>query len=327
MTATTRDPVLRRKIVRRAPDPQAAAPAVSGPAREIVRGFARAVSEHAQLVAEGGARVHGRFSLAELLDSIDPDAFVGLLSPGSGVAVIDQSGFSALIEAMTIGRLASRAPVSRRATPTDAALLAEVVNAMLAAQPGGDPAQPQTLRRPVPDHRLLPVLLEDGVYDRVSLDVTLVSGTVRRPARVTVALPVSAGQESSVPTGAAATPAPVDDWAHRLEASVMTAPASLRAELGRLTLPLSEVLTLGEGSALTLPLSALEEIRMVALDGTVHAVGRLGQARGMRAVRLTSWPNGAPGPAAAGYQDRDDLRREAAPVSLGAPKPGTGPPG
>jgi flagellar motor switch protein FliM len=82
------------------------------------------------------------------------------------------------------------------------------------------------------------------------------------------------------------------DWDQSLSASVMRAPASLRAELGRVTMPLSKVLELGVGGALTLPLSALEEVQLAALDGTVQAVGRLGQSRGMRAVRLTSWPNG-----------------------------------
>jgi flagellar motor switch protein FliM len=88
-----------------------------------------------------------------------------------------------------------------------------------------------------------------------------------------------------------------------LETAVMRAPASLRAELGRLTLPLSEVLDLGVGGALTLPLSALEEVRLTALDGTEQAVGRLGQSRGMRAIRLTALPSTSPGTSSLGFAD------------------------
>ncbi|MCB1397383.1 MAG: FliM/FliN family flagellar motor switch protein [Rhodobacteraceae bacterium] len=323
MTLTTRDPVKRRKIVRRPPpDAGEGPPPSAGPGREIVRGFARAVSDCAPLVAEGGTRNHRQVSLAELLDTVDPDAFVGLLAPGGGIAVIDQSGFATLIEAMTVGRLSSRTPLSRRPTPTDAALLAEVIDATLAVQGAGDAARGLTLHRPVADHRLLAVLLEDGRYDRVTLDVNLVAGTVQRPARILVALPVAA-PEAGVDPGPVAPegrPAVSDDWGARIAASVMAAPASLRAELGRLTLPLSAVLDLGVGSALTLPLSNLEEVRLVALDGAVHAVGRLGQTRGMRAVRLTSWPNGMPGEAADAFLAREPLASGGVPGRLGGPQ-------
>jgi len=326
MTLTTRDPVKRRKIVRRPPPPgDEGPPPPAGPVCEIARGFARAVSDCAPLVAEGGVRGHRQVSLAELLDTVDPDAFVALLAPGGGIAVIDQAGFTTVIEAMTIGRLSPRAPMPRRPTPTDAALLAEVIDATLAMQGAEDPARGLRLHRPVADHRLLAVLLDDTLYDRVTLDVTLVAGEVQRPARILVALPVVTAddrEEPASPPSGQRVPV-TDDWGARIEASVMAAPASLRAELGRLTLPLSEVLQLGVGSALTLPLSNLEEVRLVALDGAVHAVGRLGQARGMRAVRLTSWPNGIPAEAAGTFQAREPRAPGGAPGRLAGPQPDT----
>jgi flagellar motor switch protein FliM len=301
MTVQPRDPVLRRKTVPRAPsaDPTPAAPV--GPAQGLGRAFARAVSAAAPLVAEGGSTRRRTVSQSELLDCFDGDAFVGLLTPGDGgpgLAILDQSGFSTVIEAMTIGRLGPRAPLSRRPTPTDASLLADLIDATLAAL-ADDGVGALRFDRAVPDLRLLPVLLDDTQFHLVSRAVTLVCGGERREAQVTLAIPVAAEAADDAPDGPAIAGAvgqngQAGGWAQALEASVLRAPASLRAELGRITLPLARVLDLGVGGALTLPLANLEEVQLVALDGSVQAIGRLGQSRGMRAVRLTSWPNGHP---------------------------------
>ncbi len=287
------DSLLRRKLTPR-PAANPVAQAETGVAGGLLRAFSRALSDTTPLVAES-ARLHRkRATLVELLDSIEPEAFVVTLCDGArtGMALIDQSGFSTLIEAMTIGRLSPRAPVARRASVTDGALLAALIDRCLAALDDPDPARAWRCARPVPDHRLLGVLLDDGGFDLVAITGELVAGDVARPLRLMLALP-----------GEVAVPRPVDPdpaaparqtWAEALEASVLGAPACLRAELGRVTLPLAEVLALGVGSRLTLPLSNLEEVRLVALDGSTQGLGRLGQTRGNRAVRLTTLPGQTP---------------------------------
>lgn len=330
MTATSRDPVLRRKL---APRSSAAAPGagdatVDHPARDILRSLARAVSDAAPLVVENPARRSRTVSLAELLDSLDPDAFVALLTPGPvgcGLVVVDQSGFTALVEAMTVGRLAARTPPPRRATATDAALMGEVLDAMLEGLRGDAAVAAMRVGRPVPDHRLLPVLLDDGAFTLVTVEAEMVAGGVRRAVQVALALPQPAPVRAA--DGVPETdrdPAP-GRWSAALETAVMGVPAVLAAELGRVTLPLREVLALTVGSALTLPMSALEEVRLVALDGTVQAVGRLGQTRGMRAVRLTVQPlpviSGQPLPSAPATGDAAADRFPAAAL----PRPGPAP--
>ncbi|WP_417586841.1 FliM/FliN family flagellar motor switch protein [Pararhodobacter oceanensis] len=292
MNAPTRDPLLRRKLVtRNAPPPDK--PAVTGPAQGLSRAFARATSSMAPLVAEQGETRRSSASLAELLDMIDSDAFVGQLdglAAGTAVVMLDQSTFATVIEAMTIGRLGPKPPLPRRPTPTDSSLLADLVNHTM--RDLTDPiAAAMRFHRPVVDHRLLAVLLDDVVFDTVSLDVDLVAGEVQRPGRIMLALPRAAPETL---TGDPAADSETSNWGKQLEETVMRAPASMQAELGRLTLPLSEVLALGVDSSLTLPLSNLEEVQLVALDGSVQAIGRLGQSRGNRAVRLTSWPGGTP---------------------------------
>lgn len=262
----------------------------------VARAFARAVSSATTLVAQGGEAHHRVASQSELLDSIDSDAFVGLLAldgVGPGLAVLDQSAFSALIEAMTIGHLGPRPPSPRRATATDGGLLAGVLDALLADLSEARAARSR-FDRPVPDYRLLAVLLDETTFDVISLSVSLVSTAHSRPAQVLLAFPSPPLQaDPPADTGGSAADESTA-WDRTLHENVMRAPASLRAELGRVTLPLAELLALGVGGALTMPLSNLEEVRLVALDGAPQAVGRLGQSRGMRAVRLTSWPNGVP---------------------------------
>jgi len=295
MNVQTRDPLLRRKLASRTPPAPAEGQGAIGPAQGLARSFARAISALVPLVAEQGASARQSVTLSELLDTIDTDAFVGLLAGaegGPGLVVLDQSAFSAIIEAMTIGRLGPRAPVPRRPTPTDSSLLADLVNHTL--RDLQDPvAAAMRFHRPVADHRLLAVMLDDVVFDTISLSVELASGDVRRPGQVMLGLPRAAADPAAPDLVA---PGDTKSWGEKLETSVMRSPASLLAELGRITLPLSEVLDLGVGSALTLPLSNLEEVQIVALDGSVQALGRLGQSRGNRAVRLTSWPTGGAPP-------------------------------
>ncbi|MCC0073861.1 MAG: FliM/FliN family flagellar motor switch protein [Rhodobacter sp.] len=296
MNDVPRSHVLRRKLAPRpSTPPEDAAAEARGPAAALVRSFARAVSAAAPLVAEDGSLHRRRASLAELLDTVDPEAFVALLTiegQGPGLAVVDQDGFVTIIEAMTVGRLAARPPQARRPTATDAALLGGLLNAALAGLGADDPAAALRIERAVPDHRLLPVLLDDGDYDLVALTATLVAGAVTRPLRAMLALP----RHASATSGPSEPPeTDTARWSGALESAVMQAPVVLRAELGRVTLPLAEVLGLGIGSTLTFPLSNLEEVRLIALDGQNPATGRLGQTRGMRAVRLTQ-PPGANAP-------------------------------
>ena len=278
------EPLLRRKVTPKTPAPVAEATVDSGPAAALVRALSRVLSASTPLMAEDASLHRRTASLPELLDVIEPDAFVVTLGGGAatGLAVIDQSGFVALVEAMTIGRLAARAPAPRRATTTDSALLAGFLDSVL-ADLGSDPAGLHRCSRPVPDHRLIGVLLDDGVFDLVALTARLACASVSRPVRLMLALPRNPAEVSVTPDAAPAAPS----WSAALEAAVMAAPATLRAELGRITLPLAEVLELGVGSALVLPLSALEDIQLVGLDGTPQASGRLGQSRGNRAIRLT----------------------------------------
>jgi len=303
MIEGNRDSVLRRKLVARAAMPAfefpSTAPEQEEGGRLLPRSFIRAASRVANMVARASVRSSRQVSLAELVDLPEAEGFVALLSGGEGppgLVIFDPMAFSSVIEAMTIGTLARKGPALRRATGTDAALMGELVDATLAevdVNPDAtDPFAPGfRLGRLVGDLRLLDVMLEDVTFALTALDVELLADGVTRKGRFTIALPeaepdLPAFSDFDLPFD----DSPVHDtrWEQALEASVMTAPAQLSAVLGRLRLPLSDVLALEVDSHLTLPLSQLEEVQLESLDRTALALGRLGQYRGMRALRLTA---------------------------------------
>lgn len=316
MLEDIRESVLRRKLVPKAEMPAfefSAPPLEEAPAggRLLPRAFIRAASRVAGLVARACVRSSRGAALEELVELPEAEGFAALLKGRDGppgLVIFDPAAFSSVIEAMTIGTLSRRASAPRRATETDAALMADLVDAILAeldANP--DPADPFTpgFRQGslIDDLRLLDVMLEEVSFALTVLEVDfLAEGTVRQGV-VTLALPepspempAFSGFDMPFDDG----PVHDDAWERALEASVMTAPAQLGAILGRVRLPLSEVMALGVDSQVTLPLSQLEEVQLEGLDHAVLALGRLGQYRGMRALRLTALPDGdqsgGPGP-------------------------------
>lgn len=309
--------VLRRKVVRPRPPPvEAAGPAGSPLAQALPRALMRAVNAGAGLVARSGAVVERGLDLAEGLDRLDVDGFMALLAPverpgdRAGLLVLDPGLFAALIEALTIGRLSSDGPGPvRRATATDAALLAAVVDRLLSelerglAEAGGQAATGAwQMARSLSDPRLLGAILDEGRYHMIELPLTLSlsaggSAAPERPGRIALLLPGDAAdpappQAPGAVLGRRGEPETGDPGSQPCpaEPALLGAPVVLEAVLGRIVLPLSEVMGLQPGQRLELPLAALDAVGLVGPDGRTHAVARLGQSRGMRAVRLGDLP-------------------------------------
>ncbi len=167
------------------------------------------------------------------------------------------------------------------------------------------------LLRLVHDIRLLPALLHEGCYRFAELRFSLEHLGARREGRLQLIWPETpprrtplaryageaAGFENAsargeaqanravlsgkAPLGGAAAPE-----APAFAPAVQNLTAVLDAVLGRVQMPLERALALAPGDALELPLSALEDVSLVGLDGVCYARARLGQARGVRAVRI-----------------------------------------
>jgi flagellar motor switch protein FliM len=290
--------VLRRKL-----RPVVAAPDTGQAvlARHWRTALGRAARDAIGLVLEAGAVSEAAMSPAEVLDLPPERAFLGMIEAPDGApgfVALCPSALSAVIEAQTLGRVAGSAPAPRRPTRIDAAMAAGFVDLALrnlAAALEGAPlagwAAGCRYASFLEDARPLGLLLDETTF-RV-LDAAVSLGTAGRAGRIILALP--ADRRAAV---AAAAPAPAG-WGEALQAAVLGAEAPLQAVLVRLRLPLAAVSGMAAGSIVPLGAASVERVTLEGVDGVVLAEGRLGQNRGLRALRLTGVAAGAPGAGAA----------------------------
>ncbi len=295
--------VLRRKIAQAGAQRGMAAgtsaggpaggPALGGAERAFRLALARAAREAMGLALDVTRSAQDRMALAELVD-LPPDRALMLMldqngGDGLGLIVLSPAVLSGLVEMLTTGRVTAAPPPNRRPTRTDGAMLAALVDAALT---GLDTALSDDADRVwaagwryagfVEETRTLGLLLEDAPFQVIRADVSLMDGAKAGP--LILALP-----DRAALSGAAADAAPELDhsFSAHLAAQVETVTARLDAVVGRLTLPLARLSTLLPGETLPLPLAGIDRVRLVGLDGRLVGEGRLGQARGLRAIRLT----------------------------------------
>jgi len=120
-----------------------------------------------------------------------------------------------------------------------------------------------------------------------------------RSGSVILALPAEGrGQRPARKTGRKEETAhPGPSFTEAIGAVVMGADCVLHAVIARLTLPLLQVMDLKVDQVLALPDAALDKIELEGIDGRKVATGRLGQQRGLRALRLSQGSVAAPKPA------------------------------
>lgn len=297
--------VLRRKVLRPRPRPAPdAAPA--GAERSLTRAAVKAISAVAGLSADFGAVSERLLPLDEGLERLPDEGHLVLLGAGDGaggLVAMDDGLFAALVEAITLGRLSAQPPAPRRPTPTDAALLASVIEPILAeldpegpeGEGASEGARGWRILRSIADPRLLRALMDEGRYRLTQAPVALSDGVSRRGGVLTLLLAApQAGTARPRTPGAAAdaalAPRPEPEGAG---AAMMAAQAQLDSVLARVSLPLSQLMGLEVGHRFELPISQLEEVQLVGLDGCTRALTRLGQTRGLRAVRIMAFCEGA----------------------------------
>jgi flagellar motor switch protein FliM len=235
-----------------------------------------------------------RAGLAEILDLAPQHALVALLDgPGGGLGVLmlGPSVTASLIEMQTLGRLSSQPPPTRRPTRIDAAMVAGVVDGALAGldQTLADEADfvwagGFRYASYLDEVRPLGLMLEEESYRVLSAEIDL--GTAGRNGQVILILPAAGrGERPEGMASAAGEAAP--QFSAALAAQVELADCRLDAVIGRLVLPIGRILGLQPGEVLDLPQSALDAITLEAPDGRRIARARLGQNRGMRALKIS----------------------------------------
>lgn len=291
----TEDSVMRRKLAAAQPGLQEGGP---GADRGWRVALARAARDELKLPLEVRALTLGRAGLAEVLELPPERALIAVLEgPGEGVGVLVLAPevLQAMVEVLTMGKVAAGPPPpARRPTRTDAAMVAPMLDAAL-ADLETTLAQEADLvwaggwrfASFLDDPRPLGLMLEDFTYRILRAEVDLAHG-VRQGM---VQLIVPADGRGKMPQRAAARP--VSDEAHAhlafaeaLAEEVEASECRLDAVLTRISMPLSRVVHLAEGDVLPLPNAALDRVSVEGMDGRKLAEGKLGQNRGMRALRL-----------------------------------------
>lgn len=290
MTAT-RTEVIRRKIDRARPAQAEGAP---GADRGWRLALARAARDAMGLDLEFRSLTVARRSLAEILEIVPDRALLALLDGpqgGLGVIMLGAAVTATFIEKQTLGRLVAQPPAPRKASRIDAAMVAGVIDRALA---GLDEALAEEAdlvwaggfryARYLEDARPLGLMLEDEAYRVLSAEVAL--GDAGREGRVILVLP-AVGRGASQASAPDLAEGEVPQFTEALSAQVMQADCRLDAVIGRLVLPLRQIMALQVGETLHLPMAALDLVSLETLEGRHVAPARLGQHRGMRALKLS----------------------------------------
>lgn len=235
-----------------------------------------------------------RAGLAEVLDMAPLHALVALLDGpqgGLGVLVLGPSVTAGLIEMQTLGRLSAQPPPSRKPTRIDAAMVAGVVDRALA---GLDQTLAEEADRVwaggfryasyLDEVRPLGLMLEEESYRVLAAEVAL--GSSGRSGPVILVLPADGrGERPEGLTRGGADTAP--QFTAALAAEVEQAECRLDAVIVRLVLPIGRIMDLAVGDVLDLPQAGLDAITLETREGRRIARARLGQNRGMRALKIS----------------------------------------
>lgn len=295
--------IIRRKL---APARDVAVPGGAG--RGWGLALARAARDSLGLRLDCAPVRVGSGSLAELLERAPERALILLLEGpggGGGVLMLCPETLAALIEVQTLGKVTALPVPPRKPTRTDAAMVAEWADRALAGLEEAlladdDLVWTDGFRQAgfLDEPRPLALVLEDVPWQIMQADCDL--GGLRR-GQILLALPTEGrGRQPQRPLPAARPEQDESaDFAVALEEQVMAAEAQVQAELLRLTMPLGELMSLKPGQVLPLPDAALDRIDLCGVDGRLCAQGRLGQQRGMRAVRIAQCGEVRPGVAEA----------------------------
>lgn len=286
---------IRRKLAAAVAAQAAAGTPARGAAAAWPLALARAARDACGLPLSLRDLREGRLSLAELLDMPPDRGLIALLEgPGEalGLLALSPEVLAGIVERQTLGRVLRQPALPRRPTRTDAAMVAGLVDAALA---GLDTALSSDTDRVwaagfryasfLEEARPLALLLEDAAHVVLTAEADLDAGA--KSGMVLLALPAEGRGAPPVRRAASADQTAVNTFRRALTDRVEPAEAVLTAVIARVQMPLDAVLALAPGALLSLAPAAVDRVDLDGADGLRVASGRLGQNRGMRAIRLT----------------------------------------
>lgn len=218
------------------------------------------------------------------LARLDPDQLFIILEKDGGPAALvalDRHMVTGLIEVQTLGKV-TRFPLDDRPfTPTDAAMMAPLVDAalprfgsMVSTQPERAHLRGYVFGAQADDVQIAGLALDADQMHAVHFDVSLANGT--RDGRMAFLFPEP-------------DPAPERDGARKggkYEEAMKMVPARMHAVLTRIHIPLAKAQALKPGDVLEISPNAILAATLVVDGGHVAAKGKMGQMNGFRAIRI-----------------------------------------
>ena len=137
------------------------------------------------------------------------------------------------------------------------------------------------------DARPLGLLMEDVGYRLLSAEVSL--GIGARKGMIYMVLPAKGrGVSPSYASPALQEEASgAQSFTHNFAAQVEASSCILEAVLAQVSLPLAQVMALDVGAVVPLGRAAIDKLQLMGANGLTLTEGKLGQQRGMRAIRLS----------------------------------------
>ncbi|OWY04032.1 FliM/FliN family flagellar motor switch protein [Thioclava sp. IC9] len=280
------------------------------PARAVTLALSKVAQDRLDLPLQVTAIEEAMRSLADLPEMLEDLSLLAVIegpAEALGVLALPPATLATLIEMQTMGRFGKTMPAPRKPTRIDAAIAADFVDAVLAeieealiSEPAISWAGGFRFASHLDDPRPLGLLLEDVSYRVWTAELSF-GATGERSGGFLWAVPregrgaamrrvapatLEDAKGTASPEAAFVPDDPARDWSATFERSILAASAQLEAVLHRVTLPLSAVLTLRQGSEIPIPQEALERIALEAEGRRKLSLARLGQSHGMRALRL-----------------------------------------
>ena len=264
--------------------------------------IARAARDQVGVLLDTVTLRDDRLSLVELLELPPERALCAVLEGpqnGLGLLVMSPEFLASVIEMQTIGEVVSAPPLPRRPTRTDAAMSVRIIDHALTELEQGLACSPDLTWAGgfryasfLEDPRPLGLLLEDVPYRVLRLELDIADG--RRRGQVLLALPAEGRgpRPASLPRSRVEASQVAREWSLALSEAVSEAEAVLDAQVGRIRVALAQAMALEVGMILPLGRARIDQVSLVGSEGKVVGQGRLGQHRGMRALRVTEQGNG-----------------------------------
>jgi flagellar motor switch protein FliM len=224
----------------------------------------------------------------------DPALFLQLDGPNGarGLAAVSPVAVSAMIEALTMGRVLTGAAAPRRPTRTDAVMVSGFLDQLLVAAavlalecPDPPPLRGYLTGAALADARAGAMILGDCAHRHVTIELDWCGGAKVGSLHLVVPAESPAGPSETADRTA---------WRDKMQRSVLGTTARLEAVFFGVRLPLARVRAFAVGETLILNGASLDRVIVKDSTGGVAATGKLGRSGAARAVRLAVKRPGQP---------------------------------